>query len=180
MTFASNSRLRTIGFLGATVVTSVFLCKAAFGYAEKTLYAFCSLKGCPDGGFPNDVVMDSAGNLYGTTFAGGNIKDPCSPSGYYGCGVVFEFAPSTGQYNVLHAFCTSDCADGAYPRSAKLVIDKEGNLYGTTGGGGNQAGYYGAGVVFELVRGPSGWSEKVLHTFCSRHNCVDGAFRFPV
>jgi uncharacterized repeat protein (TIGR03803 family) len=177
MTFGPNfTLLRTIGFLVAAAISSISLCSVAFAYSEKTLYTFCSLKGCPDGGYPYDVVRDSAGNLYGTTFGGGNTvpRSACTPEGFYGCGVVFEFAPSTGQYSVLHTFCTSDCTDGAFPQSVKLVIDEKGNLYGTTRGGGVGGSLYGTGVVFELIRGTSGWSEEVLYTFCSRHNCVDG------
>lgn len=84
------------------------------------------------------VVLDKAGNLYGTTIAGGSPQ--CD------CGVVYKLAPgSKGKWNyaVLHTFVGSD---GAQP-DANLILDSEGNLYGTTATGG--AGGY--GVAFELT-----------------------------
>jgi uncharacterized repeat protein (TIGR03803 family) len=83
------------------------------------------------------VVMDAAGNLYGTTVYGGT---QCY------CGVVYKLMPQTGgkwKYKVLHAFTGYD---GAQP-GANLILDSKGNLYGTTITGG--AG--GAGVAFELT-----------------------------
>jgi uncharacterized repeat protein (TIGR03803 family) len=84
------------------------------------------------------VVMDSAGNLYGTTIGGGNAS--CD------CGVVYKLSPNTNgtwTYTVLHHFTGSD---GAEP-DANLTLDANGNIYGTTATGG--AG--GAGVVFEIT-----------------------------
>ena len=80
--------------------------------------------------------MDKAGNLYGTTVAGGESD----------CGVIFRLAPSangTWTYTVLHSFTGYD---GAQP-DANLVLDGKGNLYGTTAAGGS-GGY---GVAFELT-----------------------------
>src|SRR6516165_11250359 len=78
---------------------------------------------------------------------------------------------AAASYQVLHEFCSlSGCADGNGP-AAGLIIDAEGNLYGTT--------YYnglfglGAGVVFKVA--PDG-TETVLHDFCSSGGCADGAF----
>ena len=81
----------------------------------------------------------------------------------------------------LYSFCAeggTKCTDGAYPQMG-LVMDKSGNLYGTTGGG----GAYGQGTVFELsptATGPWGqttWTFKVLHSFCAQGGtkCTDGA-----
>ncbi len=84
------------------------------------------------------VVMDKAGNLYGTTIAGGTAS--C------GCGVVYKLSPGpndTWTYTVLHRFTGFD---GAEP-DANLTLDDKGNIYGTTATGG--AG--GAGVVFEVT-----------------------------
>jgi uncharacterized repeat protein (TIGR03803 family) len=88
----------------------------------------------PDGG----VAMDKAGNLYGTTVAGGDPN--CD------CGVVYKLAlASKGKwvYTVLHSFAGND---GAQP-AAQLILDSQGNLYGTTITGG--AGGY--GVAFEIT-----------------------------
>jgi uncharacterized repeat protein (TIGR03803 family) len=99
---------------------------------ETTLYSF---KGAShgDGATPNaGLVIDSAGNLYGTTTSGG--VTPCS-SGYTGlapapgCGTVFKLTPS-GNETVLHNF-TGTNGDGANP-AAGLIMDSAGNLYGTT------------------------------------------------
>ena len=82
--------------------------------------------------------MDKAGNLYGTTIAGGSSQ--CD------CGVVFKLSPGAGgkwKYTVLHTFVGSD---GAQP-DANLILNGKGNLYGTTATGG--AGGY--GVAFELT-----------------------------
>jgi uncharacterized repeat protein (TIGR03803 family) len=103
-----------------------------------------------DGGAPEaGVVRDSAGNLYGTTLAGGD------KGGYYasGCGVVFKL-DTTGRETVLHAF---QGRDGAVPQAA-LALDSVGNLYGTTSGG----GAFGYGTIFKVS--PSG-VEKVLYSF---------------
>jgi len=102
-------------------------------WKETILYSF---KGGAGGQEPSaGVVMDQAGNLYGTTIGGG-----C------GCGVVYKLAPQAGgkwKYTLLHTFVGSD---GAQP-DANLILDGKGNLYGTTATGG--AG--GAGVAFELT-----------------------------
>lgn len=80
------------------------------------------------------VVRDSAGNLYGTTWIGGN----------YNLGIVYKLDPSNN-LTVLHNFSGSD---GAGPW-AGLIMDKAGNLYGTTVGGGDPI--CGCGVVFKLT-----------------------------
>jgi len=98
----------------------------------------------PDGGYPNSVIRDSKGNLYGTASSGGAS----------GNGVVFKIDP-LGNETVLYNFTGMD--DGASPNGA-LVRDSAGNLYGTTSGGGTG----GAGVVFKI--NTSG-SETVLYAF---------------
>ena len=119
-----------------------------------------------DGGFPNDaVVFDQAGNLYGTTYFGGN-RD-----GYYcttyGCGTVFKLAPSSGGWteSVLHSFTGGN--DGGYP-FAGVVFDQVGNLYGTSIG-------TGCGNVFQLAPSGSGWTETVLYNFSSGDGCEPAA-----
>jgi uncharacterized repeat protein (TIGR03803 family) len=73
---------------------------------------------------------------------------------------------------VLHSFCSrTNCSDGAIPR-ASLIFDQAGNLYSTTEEGGAQDD----GTVFKLAPNANGsWRESVLHSFCSRTNCGDGA-----
>ncbi len=111
-----------------------------------------------DGSAPNaGVIFDAAGNLYGTTVAGG---------AYYG-GTVFELSPTAdGNWTetILYSFMNNGL-DGQDPESS-LTLDAAGNLYGTTYRGGTGGCSYGCGTVFEVspVAG-GGWTETVLHTF---------------
>jgi len=113
------------------------LTKDAKGHWKETiLYNFAT--GAPGFGPNSGVVIDTAGNLYGMTMYGGDLG--CD------CGVVYELSPvPKGQwtYTVLHRFVGSD---GAQP-DANLILDDEGNLYGTAVTGGQ----YGGGVAFELT-----------------------------
>jgi uncharacterized repeat protein (TIGR03803 family) len=87
------------------------------------------------------LIHDSAGNLYGTTSAGGT--GGCT---YYvggGCGTVFRLS-SSGKFAVLYSFTGS--ADGEYP-VAGLVRDAKGNLYGTASWGGT----YNEGALFKIT-----------------------------
>ena len=125
------------------------------------LHAFSCAEGCsPYAG----VVFDAAGNLYGTTYSGGD----------YGDGVVFKLTPNadgTWTESVLHSFAGT--ADGAYPGG--LISGAPGHLYGTTFGGGLDfgGGSNGYGVAFELAEGPGGtWTLGVIHAFTSG---ADGA-----
>jgi uncharacterized repeat protein (TIGR03803 family) len=100
------------------------------------------------------VTADSLGNLYGTTQSGG----------VDGAGVVFKLDP-TGRESVLYTFTGG--ADGGAPQ-APVILDAQGNLYGTTNAGGSSCS---CGVVFKLD--PSG-KETVLHAFLGGPS--DGAF----
>jgi len=119
---------------------------------ETVLYSFT---GGADGSYPLGLVRDRAGNLYGTTYAGGNLT--ASECVGFGCGVVFKLDPA-GNETVLYAF--TGAADGGYP-GAGVVLDERGNLYGTTENGGDFgpslcANNYGCGVVFKLTRSAAG------------------------
>jgi uncharacterized repeat protein (TIGR03803 family) len=126
------------------------------GWHENVLYNFCSIATCLDGETPTGgLILDSAGNLYGTATGGGT-------SG--ASGVVFELSPGangTWTESVLHNFC-QNCADGFQPRTG-LIFDAAGNLYGATTSGGR----CNFGTVFELTPAGNGsWTEKLLHSFC--------------
>jgi uncharacterized repeat protein (TIGR03803 family) len=106
-----------------------------------------------DGTFPiARVVLDRSGNLYGTTSEGGAS----------GSGTVYKVTP-TGTETVLHAFAT-DGSDGVSPNG--VILDKLGNLYGTTSAGGTGK----CGTVFKVA--PDG-TETVVYPF--RSNFQDGA-----
>jgi uncharacterized repeat protein (TIGR03803 family) len=122
-------------------------------WTETVLYTFCSEENCIDGATPQaGMIFDSVGNLYGTTFVGGA----------QGVGTVFELSPNPGSWaqTVLHNFGDSP-SDGAYPVCG-LILDKAGNLYGTTS--------LGAGTVFELSPTSNGWTENILYTFGTNGN----------
>jgi hypothetical protein len=103
-----------------------------------TLYTF-SYRYCPCGVAAN-LVMDSTGNLYGTT-AGDSLR-------IYGS--VFKLTPSNGgwTYTDLHDFTGG--SDGAYPFSS-VVVDANGKLYGTTSEGGSGPCNNGCGTVWEIT-----------------------------
>jgi uncharacterized repeat protein (TIGR03803 family) len=116
-----------------------------------------------DGSRPWDwagLLADAAGNLYGTTSAGGD-RTSCAAQFIEGCGTVFQLMPS-GAPTVLYSFTGG--SDGGDP-TAGLIADTAGNLYGTTLEGGATGSCnrpYGCGTVFQLT--PSG-ALTVLHTF---------------
>ena len=131
------------------------------GWTEKVLHHFNAFNG--DGLGPSaGLILDSSGNLYGTTYYGGTGS--CYDGNYHGCGTVFELARrASGGWmeHILYSFKGSG-KDGIWP-GASLIIDASGNLYGTNL---ESAGAYGGGTVFELThKTGGGWREKILHTF---------------
>jgi uncharacterized repeat protein (TIGR03803 family) len=140
------------------------------GWTESVLYSFTDTNG--DGDLPQaGLIADAHGNLYGTTYAGGNTN--CGYS--LGCGTVFKVSPPrAGQTgwteSVLYSFTASSLTDGAHPQ-AGLIADAYGNLYGTTYVGGNIN--CGCGTVFKLAppaAGQTTWAESVLYAFGSNGN----------
>jgi uncharacterized repeat protein (TIGR03803 family) len=118
------------------------------GWVENVLYSFT---GFLDGGSPaSGVILDEAGNLYGTA-AGGSHQ----------LGIIFELSPSGSGWTetVLHDF-TGMMDDGAQPQ-AGLIPDIAGNLYGTTTLGGTEN----AGVAYELTPSNGPWIYQTLHSF---------------
>lgn len=129
---------------------------------ETVLHSFCSQPNCSDGANPYaGLIADAQGNFYGTTFGGGA----------YGYGTVFKLTPS-GEETVLYNF--AGAPDGAAPYGG-LIMDGQGNLYGTTYGGGvSNINCYdsGCGTIFQLT---ASGTESVVYNFCSQANCSDGA-----
>ena len=90
------------------------------------------------------LVMDHAGNLYGTT----------QNDGAFGFGNVFKLAPNGNGYSYVSLYDFTGTTDGALPRGI-LTFDSQGNLYGTTAEGGNLTSNCnsgaGCGVVWEIT-----------------------------
>jgi hypothetical protein len=139
-------------------------------WKETVLYSFTGGK---DGGIPvGGVILDSAGNLYGTTYFGGDEKSAnCRLENVPGCGVVFKLTPRADglpwKETVLHTFTGG--ADGRLPW-AGLTFDQAGNLYGTATRGGDThckgRTPFGCGVAFKLTPAAEGpWTESVIYTF---------------
>lgn len=102
-----------------------------------TLAAFNGTAGGPEG----RLVMDSAGNLYGTT----------AYTGRYSYGEVFRLTPSNGGWTLTDLYDFTGGSDGGVPYNG-LTMDSQGNLYGTTSqGGGCSLGLGGCGVIFEIT-----------------------------
>jgi uncharacterized repeat protein (TIGR03803 family) len=111
-------------------------------WTETVLYTFCSQAGCADGEFPlTNLIMDTAGNLYGVTNSGGSN----------GNGTVFELSPSGGSWTEQVIYNVPNVGIGF---NAGVAMDTAGNIYGAT-----------PTTVFELLPNGSKWNSAVLHTF---------------
>lgn len=142
-TRALSSRIAVAFFFG-------ILSQAAAASSAKVIYSFA---GGDDGEYADtDLIVDSAGNIYGTTVQGGR----------YGSGTVFELSPS-GVHTVLYDFTGG--ADGGEPYKG-VTLDSAGNLYGTavTGGTGTKCDG-GCGVTYKLTNTAGSWSQTVIHNF---------------
>jgi uncharacterized repeat protein (TIGR03803 family) len=123
------------------------------GWRQTVLHEFT---GAADGAYPSysGVMLDNAGNLYGTASSGGNGH------GDSGFGVVFRlsFAKGVWTETVLYAFAGG--ADGAHPVSG-VVMDASGNFYGST----IASDVPNRGTIFKLSPNAGGWSKQLIHYF---------------
>ncbi len=125
--------------------------------AMNTLHTFTNT---PDGHTPYTALApDGKGNFYGTTEYGGQ----------YGLGEVFEILKN-GKEKTIYSFPTSQLG-GRYPLGT-LRVDADGNLWGTTELGGEKN----CGVVFELIKTGSQWSETVIYNFLGANFGDDGIY----
>ncbi len=157
----STQRFRTLCLLVALV--GAFLSAPALAQTETILYNFQG--GTADGSFPmGGLIADSSGNFYGTATSGGN--------GGALDGTVYRMTAATGEIEILHYFAGTD---GKNPQ-ASLLLDANGNLYGTAAYGGT----YNSGVVFELKRiSVDAWKYSVLYNFnFDGVTNFDGAFPY--
>jgi uncharacterized repeat protein (TIGR03803 family) len=155
--FGGNGNLYGANSGGETIYE---LIPSGSGWTENVLYTF---SGGTDGGFPMGLIFDQSGNLYGGACRGGANGD----------GVVFELTPS-GQlwsYSVLYSFSNGGQGQFCPGPNANLVMDKAGNLYGTT----EADGAFGYGSVFKLTPSNGSWTYTPLHDFTDG---ADGAYPF--
>jgi uncharacterized repeat protein (TIGR03803 family) len=143
----------TVAFGGQENYGAVYeLSRSGSGWVEAILYSF----GDPDAMYPaHNVILDSAGNLYGTTDEGGA----------YSLGTVFELEHSGSGWSkkILASFGQPGSGIGGYA-VAGLIMDAAGNLYGGTTGDGAMAS------VFELSPTGQGWQLTALQTFSAPGN----------
>src|ERR1051325_2538166 len=151
-------------------------------WVYQRLYSFCAKASCTDGSHPDaSVVIDTSGNLYGTTSVGGKTNH----------GEVFELSPNSDRskwrLHLLHQFCDpfdANCHDGAYPpqlapltykgAASGALYDGSSALYGVTTD--SSAENNGWGVVFQVMfdSAKGKWKEKIVHWFCLESGCPDG------
>ena len=154
----------------AFAVTSLVLAPSGASAAKlRDIHDFSSCLdfGCNGVNGNNPLVGDASGTFFGAINEGGDN----------GVGEIFEMIPGSHggyRYKSIYSFCpqgVGDCSGGYTPND--LIVDVNGNLYGTTQGG----GAFGGGTVFELKRGKRAWKYSVLYNFCSANtgNCPDGA-----
>jgi uncharacterized repeat protein (TIGR03803 family) len=135
------------------------LTPAGGNFTFTTLYAF---KGMPDAGFPyGALVFDRAGNLYGSTYYDG-AND---------LGSVYQLTKSNGTWSEKVLYSFRGGKDGSSPIS-NLVVDRAGNLWGTTSEGGAGCS---CGTIVEVSNRNGRWSERVAYRFA---NTPDGGFAY--
>lgn len=137
-----------------------------------TLHSFSYEGSDADGNYPSGLVQATNGNLYGTTYEGGDSPD-CGIA--QGCGTAFEMTPA-GELTTIYTFCARvHCTDGGLPGG--LIEVTNGSLYGTTsqGGANVDCSFYLCGTVFEMT--PAG-RLTTIYTFCAQPKCADGQSPF--
>jgi uncharacterized repeat protein (TIGR03803 family) len=144
----SNCALFRGALLGSAVALAVFASAASAKQGFSVIHDFAGAPG--DGAYPLvGVTFDDAGDIYGASYVGGA----------YGLGTLFKIAPD-GTETIVRSFGNGN--DGAFPRS-QLAIDKSGNIYGTTNGGGGSINCDGGcGTIWEYS---AAGKYKVLHKF---------------
>ncbi len=141
---------------GASDCGTVFKLTPAGGghWQQSVLLSFDCFNGGknPYGG----VTLDTLGNLYGTTVAGG-AGGVCSGDG---CGIVYELSHSGSQWTETVLYNFRDAPDASNPGSA-VMFDIQGRLVGTAPDG----GAYGVGAIYQLAPSNGHWTETILHDF---------------
>jgi uncharacterized repeat protein (TIGR03803 family) len=154
------------------------IAKTGTGYAS-TPTVLVSFNGT-DGSQPySGLIADAAGDLFGTTFAGGAYGSTAYFNGTSGYGTVFELVNKGGGSYTLQTLVSFNGSDGANPWDSPLIVDSAGNLFGTTFFGGafglgasELGGASGDGTVFEIAKTAGGYASTP--TTLSSFNGTDG------
>jgi len=158
--------LRSLPF---AILMTALVTSAMYGQTYSLLHVFHLGQ---NGYRPIEVVASKTGEIFGETYLGGG-STLCGTNGFgqpAGCGTIFKMRGDGSGYRQLYSF--SGLADGATP-SGTLILDKNGNLYGVTSGGGAN----GKGTVFQLsppVAPGASWTQTTLYDFTS----YDAGFRY--
>jgi uncharacterized repeat protein (TIGR03803 family) len=156
--------MKKLGSTRTVLIVTLFCAITLIAARAQTYQALLEF-GPASGKNPNWLVLGSDGNMYGTTFNGGE-SNAFRP----GQGTVFSVTPSGDVKTGLYIFCIGPgspykCFDGAGPKG--VVLGTDGNFYGTTYKGGATD----SGTVFQLTPGSV---LTTLYSFCSETNCTDG------
>jgi uncharacterized repeat protein (TIGR03803 family) len=161
--YGANNNSACVVFAGYPGCGTVFKITPAGAFT--TIYSFCSLTSCADGGVPySGLTAGSDGNLYGSTSAGGA----------FGYGTIFKITRA-GELTTLHSFGGTDGNCG-YLACAPLIQAANGSFYGTTIHGGTNPGAF-SGTAFEIT---SAGEFRTLYNFCSQANCADGQYPWEI
>jgi len=137
---------------------TALLVSGAWAASTKVLFSFEEEAGeYPD----TDLIVDGAGNIYGTSVTGGD----------FGTGTVFQLAPSGNSWTHTVLYSFTGLSDGGQPYKG-VTLDAQGNLYGSAVIGGNFGACPedGCGVIYKLTNSGGTWTQTVIHAF----NGADG------
>jgi len=150
-------RERLYGGMSALVYVSMLLALVSGAWAKPK---FKILLETSSGYFTGPLTLDSQGNLYGVSSAGGAYNE----------GTVFKLSPGANGKWTQTVLASFDGTDGYLPNGG-LVFDGQGNLYGTARGSTQQNE---GGTLFEVSPGSNGWELSLLYAFCLQYHCPDG------
>lgn len=159
-----------VNALSAAAIIALVICSMDSLAISQTYTVIHNFTGADDGAYPYaGLSIDRAGNLYGTTLAGGLVQN-CRPY-ENGCGTVFQVKATGSGWMLIPLYRFTGAEDGQRPYG-RVIIGPNGSLYGTTIGGGSDNCPGGCGVVFNLTPPPTicrtascPWRERVLYQF---------------
>lgn len=154
-----NSTSPAASAIAAFLFVLLLALEASPGAQAQSFRVIHNFQGRPDGATPyGTLAIDGAGNLYGTTYGGGDS----------GNGIVYQLTPQGSNWAFQTLYSFQGGGDGALPVSG-VTVGPDGSLYGTTNfggsGGDEQCGIWGCGTVFAIIPSGGSWQESVIHRF---------------